>query len=208
MRVSRAVALTLAVGAIAGVVVAPGAGAARRKPTVEFRAVISQVPPAALTPTTTGPVDLVAAAGAVADCNDAVVAVLTVVPTTKPRAAKASDCVVFPDRPGVARSPRYYLGPAGDFPVEDAKPEFVPNQGWTVKIEFTKVGAKAWDRMAEQQFHRQVAITYEGLVVSAPTIQPSDARFSSFDGVAVVSGGFERKEAIALAAAAHFANGR
>jgi hypothetical protein len=62
--------------------------------------------------------------------------------------------------------------------------------------------------MAKEQFHRQVAITYEGVVVSAPTIQPNDVTFTSFDGVAVVSGGFKQKEAIALAAAAHFANGR
>ena len=166
------------------------------------------ISPAAATPTTTGPVDLVAAAGAIADCNDAVVAVLTVVPTTKVGDAEPSACVVFPDKPGGRRAPRYYLGPAGDLPVDDAKAEFLAGQGWTVKIDFTGSGEKAWDRLAKEQFHKQVAITYEGVVVSAPTIQPNDAKFASFEGTAVVSGDFTKKEAFALALAARYANGR
>jgi hypothetical protein len=207
MRLSRAVASAIAVGTLAGVVVAPGAGAARRKPTVEFRAVVSPIVPLGVA-TTSVPVDLAAAKATVASCDYAGVDQLPFVPTTRKGASRPTDCVVFPEQPGGPNAVRYYLGRAGDLPVEDAKPEFVPGQGWTVKIEFTKAGSKAWDRMAKEQFHRQVAITYEGVVVSAPTIQPNDVTFTSFDGVAVVSGGFKQKEAIALAAAAHFANGR
>jgi preprotein translocase subunit SecD len=208
MRVGRTAVLAIVVGSIAGVAIGSQAGAARRKPMVEFRPVLSQLAPEASTPSTTARVDLVAANSAVASCDVAAVAQLPVVPTTKVRAAAADECVVFPDTPGSRRSARYFLGPAGNLPVDAAKAEFVAGQGWTVKLDFTEAGAKAWDRLAKEQFQRQVAITYEGLVVSAPTIQPNEAAFSSFEGTAVISGTFTRKEAVALAAAARLANGR
>lgn len=40
---------------------------------------------------------------------------------------------------------------------------------------------------------RNLAITVEGFVVSAPTIQPNNPTFSSFDGVAVISGNLAQK---------------
>jgi hypothetical protein len=52
------------------------------------------------------------------------------------------------------------------------------------------------------------AFAVEGFVVSAPTIQPSDQRFSSFGGVTVISGNLEQKEPAALAAVARVASGR
>ena len=180
---------------------------ARRKYTVEFRPVITELPVATST-TTTAPVDLVAARAAVASCEVAAVAALPVVPTTKLRAAEQSECVVFPDR---SQEFRYYLGPTPSAVVkgiDDAKMEFLSGQGWTVKIEFTELGSKAWDRLGREQFHRQVAITLEGYVVSAPTIQPNDRKFSSFGGTAVVSGDFGEKEAAAIAAAIRAGTGR
>jgi preprotein translocase subunit SecD len=182
--------------------------AARRTPGVEFRPVLASLPPAAATSSTLAPADRVDAALKVASCDAAAVQALPVVPTTASRTAKADDCVVFPETSGGPSAVRYYLGPAADLPVKDARSQFVTGQGWTVKIDFTKAGARAWDRLAEAQFHDQVAITYEGGVVAAPTIQPANSEFESFGGVGVISADFTQKEAAALAGAARLARGR
>ncbi len=103
---------------------------------------------------------------------------LAVVPTTRWRTATVKHCVVFPDFVDTTR--RYYLGPAGVTPdaVRRARAEFVTGQGWTVQLTLTRAGSRAWDALAEQQFHQQVAITASGKVVSAPIIQPNDATFA------------------------------
>ena len=62
--------------------------------------------------------------------------------------------------------------------------------------------------LGEQQFHEQVAIAREGVVVATPVIQPNDQSFSSFGGTAVISSDFTRQEARALAAAVQLAKGR
>ena len=105
---------------------------------------------------------------------------------------------------------RYYLGPAGvtTDAVRRARAELVTGQGWSVHLDLTRAGSRAWDALAEQQFHQQVAITASGKVVSAPIIQPNDATFESFGGTAVISGSFTRKQAEALALVARPANGR
>jgi preprotein translocase subunit SecD len=105
---------------------------------------------------------------------------------------------------------RYYLGPAGvtTDAVRRARVEFVTGPGWTVHLTLTRAGSRAWDALAEQQFHQQVAITASGKVVSAPIIQPSDATFESFGGTAVIGGSFTRKQAEALALLGRPAHGR
>jgi preprotein translocase subunit SecD len=182
----------------------PSASATETKSALEFRAVLTELPPTEVSTTTLAPADRVAAGVKVATCDEAAVEQLPVVPTTSLTFANANDCVVFPQWPGRAGSPRYYLGPAAltNRAVKDAKAEFVSGQGWTVKLKLTKAGSAAWDQLAEQQFHQQVAITFGGKVVAAPTVQPSDETFRSFGGVAVVSGAFTQKHAKAIAAAA------
>jgi len=196
--------------AVALVVAATGGGATAAKTAarVEFRPVLTMVPPAGVTTTTLAPADRASAAVTVASCDASGVAALPVVPTTRWRTAAPADCVVYPGFRQGTHGPRYYLGPAGDLPVAEATSPYLAGQGWTVKIDFTKAGARAWDRLARQQFHRQVAVTYQGLVVSAPTIQPSEDTFTSFRGKAVISGDFGQKEAQALASAIRLANGR
>jgi len=75
----------------------------------------------------------------------------------------------------------------------------VSGDGWTVKMDLTGSGSSKWDALAQQQFHKQVAIVLDGLVQSAPTIQPKDAAFTSFGGTAVISGNFTQDEAENLA---------
>jgi preprotein translocase subunit SecD len=202
----RWVAVALAVATIAGWS-SSVAGAAQPEPAIGFRPVLAQVPPEGAT-TTTGPVDLDAARTTVASCDVGAVQQLAAVPTTSRAAARPDRCVVFPDAPGGDTAPRSYLGPAADVGMAAATAEFVAGQGWTVRFRLTKAGARAWDQLARQQFHRQVAVTHQGLVVSAPTIQPQDASFTSFGGTAVVSGAFDRKQARALAAAVNRHNAR
>jgi hypothetical protein len=200
-------------GAIAVLVVSiavtgVGAIATSKASAIEFRPVVVQfAAPAPAISSTTAPIDRAAAAVIVAKCDLVGVAELPEVPTTNWRTARADQCVVYPPASGGTQAPRYYLGPAPTLPIRGATPEFVSGQGWTVRITFTKTGSKAWDQLAERQFHRQVAIAYRGRVVAAPTIEPDQASFASFDGRAVVSGSFTKKEAAALAAAAR-ANGR
>ncbi len=109
---------------------------------------------------------------------------------------------MLPDKPGGKNAPRYYLGKAaltGKGTVDTAKAEFQPGEGWTVKMDLTSSGSSKWDALAQQQFHKQVAIVLDGLVQSAPTIQPNDQAFSSFGGTAVISGSFTQDEANNLA---------
>jgi len=154
------------------------------------------------TATTTPQPSEAEARAAIASCNDAVVQTLTSFPTTTRDADSRDACVVLPDKPGTKASARYYLGKAaltGKGTVDTAKAEFVSGQGWTVKMDLTSSGSSKWDALAQQQFHKQVAIVLDGLVQSAPTIQPNDASFTSFGGTAVISGNFSQGGADDLA---------
>lgn len=157
--------------------------------------------PGATTTTTAPPATDAEAKAAIASCDDAKVGALTTIPTTTRLGDQRAVCVVLPDKPGGKNAPRYYLGKAGltGKAVSSAKSEFISGQGWTVKMDLTDKGSSQWDALAQQQFHKQVAIVLDGLVQSAPQIQPSDATFTSFGGTAVISGNFTGGEAGDLA---------
>jgi preprotein translocase subunit SecD len=142
-----------------------------------------------------------AANAAIASCDASAVATLTKIPTTSRAQDKRKACVVLPDKPGGKSAPRLYLGPTGltGKAVSTAKAEFVPSQGWTVKMDLTDSGSSKWDQLAQEQFHKQVAIVLDSIVQSAPQIQPGDATFTSFNGTAVISGNFTQGEAEDLA---------
>jgi preprotein translocase subunit SecD len=185
--------------------------ATKRGPdTIAFRPVLTTIAPAAETSTTLAPADRAAAAVAVASCDDAAVAELAVVPTTRRAGARGDDCVVFPERPGGSGVPRYYLGPVGvtGRAVKHARVEYLPGEGWVVRLQLTPAGSRAWDALAEEQLHEQVAITLDGVVLVAPTVQPDSAGFESFGGVAVISAGFSEKEARAVVQRIRAANRR
>ena len=184
---------------------------------LRFRPVISQLPsetaqakaaattttttPGATTTTTTPPPSNAEAKAAIAKCDNTTVSTLTTIPTTSRLDDKRDACVVLPDKPGGKNAARYYLGKAGltGKVVSSAKSEFVSGEGWTVKVDLTDKGSSKWDALAQQQFHKQVAIVLDGLVQSAPTIQPKDTAFTSFGGTAVISGNFTGGEASDLA---------
>ncbi len=185
---------------------------------LRFRPVLTQVPSVAAqevassttttteagatTTTTTPPPDEAGAKAAIASCDDATVATLTEIPTTTRANDKRDACVVLPDKPGGRNASRYYLGKAaltGKGTVSTAKKEFLPGDGWTVKVDLTDAGSTKWDALAQQQFHKQVAIVLDGLVQSAPQILPGQTTFTSFGGTAVISGDFDEGEAGNLA---------
>ncbi len=155
------------------------------------------------TPTTTPPQPSNAdAAKAVASCDDATVSTLTKVPTTSRAGDQRNVCVVLPNKPGGKAAPRYYLGKAaltGKGTVSSAKASFQSGQGWTVQMNLTSSGSSKWDALAQQQFHKQVAIVLDGQVQSAPEIQPDQQAFSSFGGTAEISGNFTQDQADNLA---------
>ena len=166
---------------------------------LRFRPVlISGVPPLAVSASASGDAD---AEAVIASCDANAAAALSAIPTNSWADDRSDACVVLPDAPGGKKAARYYLGPAGvtGRAVVSARAEFVASQGWTVKMDFTDSGSSKWDQLAEQQFHKQVAITLDGIVQSAPQIQPGEASFSSFDGTAVVSGNFREAAAKDLA---------
>jgi preprotein translocase subunit SecD len=154
------------------------------------------------TATTAAPPTEAEAKAAILACDDAKVQTIIEIPTTSRADDKRDVCVVLPDKPGGRNATRYYLGKAGltgRGTVDTAKAEFISGQGWTVKMDLTDSGSSKWDTLAQQQFHKQVAIVLDGLVQSAPTIQPNDQSFTSFGGTAVISGDFTQGEAEDLA---------
>jgi hypothetical protein len=106
------------------------------------------------------------------------------VPTTPEEAVDPKACVVL-TQDGV----RYLLGPArvDGRGVATAEKDFRSGMGWIVDIEMTPTGAVALDDLARRQFHEQVALVADGVLLASPVIQPDVASFESFDGHIVTS---------------------
>ena len=143
------------------------------------------------------------ATATVASCDAGAVGALHSIPTTVWADDKPAACVVLNALPSDDSGSRYYLGPSalGSDVIDSAKRQFMPSQGWTVRINFTPHGSARFDSLAKAQFHKQVALVLEGTVMSAPTIEPVDQSFSSFGGRAVVSGTFNKDDGALIAAA-------
>jgi len=139
---------------------------------------------------------------AIASCDDAKLATVKEIPTSSRAADQRNACVVLPNKPGGRNATRFYLGKAaltGKGNVASAESSFQSGQGWIVKVDLTDKGSTNWDALAQQQFHKQVAIVLDGIVQSAPTIQPNDQTFTSFGGTAVISGNFTQDSSDSLA---------
>src|ERR1019366_218734 len=73
-----------------------------------------------------------------------------------------------------------------------------------VNYTLTKTGSPLWDQVAQRNFHAELAIELDGVVQSAPLIQPNQATFSSFAGQGQISGSFTEASAKTLALAMNF----
>jgi hypothetical protein len=72
---------------------------------------------------------------------------------------------------------------------------------WDLDVNLNDRGSTAWDNLAQQQFHAYVGIDLDGLVISAPITQATQAAFTSFDGKVQISGDFTEAAANGSAAA-------
>jgi preprotein translocase subunit SecD len=88
--------------------------------------------------------------------------------------------------------------------VKKAAAQQSQTDAWVVNYTLTGKGSPAWDKVAEENFHAFLAIELDGVVQSAPLIQPSQASFTSFDGSGEISGSFTESSAKTLALAMNF----
>jgi preprotein translocase subunit SecD len=126
------------------------------------------------------------------------------VASTLPANDNPKNSVILPylGQPGV----RYLLGPAQLTGQSVGKAFAQQDQvgAWVVNYNLTATGSPAWDRVAQANFHQEVAIELDGVIQSAPLILPGQAAFSSFRGAGQISGQFTQGSAKNLALAMEF----
>ncbi len=114
--------------------------------------------------------------------------------------------------PGLAASgsaaggERYVLGPSEMTGHSIASATATQDQtgAWVVDYNLTGPGSGLWDKVAEENFHQLLGIELDGIVYSAPIIQPTQSSFSSFDGKGEISGSLTQGDAQNLAQAMNF----
>jgi preprotein translocase subunit SecD len=87
---------------------------------------------------------------------------------------------------------RYVLGPEEmtGHSIGSATAQQDQTGAWVVNYTLTKgAGSTLWDTVAEKNFHQYLGIELDGVVQSAPLIQPTQGSFTSFDGNGEISGG-------------------
>ena len=123
------------------------------------------------------------------------------VPSTKPSAEKADGVVLLPGLRAVNDGERYVLGPAQMTSTSVASANAIRSQDgqWLVEYTTTAPGASLWDKVARENFHQVIGIDFDGIVVSAPIMQPAQSSFSSFKGHGEIGGSLTKAEATNLA---------
>jgi preprotein translocase subunit SecD len=87
---------------------------------------------------------------------------------------------------------RYVLGPEQmtGHSIGSAQAQLDQTGNWVVNYTLAgSAGSTLWDSVAEANFHQYLGIELDGVVYSAPIIQPQQASFSSFAGTGQISGG-------------------
>ena len=128
----------------------------------------------------------------------------SIVKTTAPNKDIKKNNVILPllGSPGT----RYLLGPSQLTGQAIGKAVAQQDQfgAWVVNYTLTKKGSPEWDHVASDNFHQALAIELDGVIQSAPLIQPAQATFTSFDGTGEISGQFTEQGAKNLALAMEF----
>jgi preprotein translocase subunit SecD len=108
----------------------------------------------------------------------------------------AKKTVLLPSLPtsgtSTAGTLRYVLGPAQmtGTSIGSAVAQQSQTGQWEVNYSLKgKAGSDLWDKVASENFHLELGIELDGVLQSAPLIQPSQAGFTSFDGQGTISGG-------------------
>ena len=129
------------------------------------------------------------------------------VKSTQPAADRAADRVVLPGLPGAGAASRYVLGPSQmtGHSLKGAQAQQTQAGAWVVNYTLNgSAGSQLWDTVAQQNFHQYLAIELDGVVQSAPIIQPTQSSFTSFQGQGEISGGLTQTDAKTLALAMQF----
>jgi preprotein translocase subunit SecD len=124
--------------------------------------------------------------------------------TTKPNLDNPKATVILPALGSSGL--RYVLGPSQLTGRAVAKALAQTNQvgAWVVNYTLTAKGSPQWDQVASANFHAMLAIELDGVVQSAPLIQPDQTTFSSFGGSGQISGSFNADSAKKLAIAMQY----
>jgi preprotein translocase subunit SecD len=90
-----------------------------------------------------------------------------------------------------ANTGRYVLGPEQltGHSIGSATATQDQTGNWVVDYNLTGTGSPLWDKVAQENFHQYLALELDGVVQSAPLIQPTQSSFTSFDGKGEISGG-------------------
>ncbi len=124
----------------------------------------------------------------------------------------ARKTVLLPSLPAkgtsVSNTLRYVLGPAQMTGEAIGSAVAQQDQTGAWEVNYTLKGSAnsaLWDKVAEENFHLLLGIELDGVVQSAPLIQPSQATFTSFGGQGTISGGnMTEADAKSLALAMEF----
>ena len=127
-------------------------------------------------------------------------------PSTSPTRDAKTKTVLLPTIKGAGSYERYLLGPAQltGHAVASAVAQQTQLGNWVVNYTLTSKGSPRWDKLAQANFHQIVAVELDGVVQSAPLIQPSQSAFSSFNGKGEISGHLTETQAKTLALAMQF----
>lgn len=138
------------------------------------------------------------------DCQLAGTTVASALPTTTPDNDVPNNTVLLPQADNTGNGPntsgaRFLLGPAEltgkVVATATANPPDSNSPQWYVQIQFTSSGGPAFNRLAQANYQKFVAIDLDGLVESTPQIQETN-----YNGSAVINGStFTETEAKNLA---------
>ncbi|HXZ62437.1 MAG TPA: protein translocase subunit SecD [Acidimicrobiales bacterium] len=113
--------------------------------------------------------------------------------------------------PGLASSgtggERYVLGPSEMTGHAIGSAVATQNQTGQWVVDYTLNGSAnsaLWDKVAQENFHQLLGIELDGVVYSAPIIQPTQSSFTSFDGRGEISGSLTQQDAQNLAQAMNY----
>jgi hypothetical protein len=124
------------------------------------------------------------------------------VPSTTPSADAASATVLLPEvGPQGPGAVRYVLGPAQLTSASIASAHLIRTAYRDWQVDFTTKNAALWDTVTHENFHQELGIELNGVVYSAPLIEPAQSAFSSFDGKGAISGNLTKAQAMRLDAA-------
>jgi preprotein translocase subunit SecD len=126
--------------------------------------------------------------------------------TTSAQDAKSQNKTVLLPGTAASNNIRYLAGPAAltGHIVKSANATLTTTQGWVVDVALTGSGGKAWDQLAQKQFHEVIVIELDGVVQSAPLTLPGQAAFTSFNNNVEISGSFTQTSAHNLAVALNY----